>query len=140
MSRMTELQARRALLLERCAQQRLQLARHVTQLRGALPGAPWARSAGAGILGQGARHPLAWLAFLAALVAFGRTRRVLSAVVLLRSVLTFGTRTAALLKVLTEWRAAVRARAQARGPGAAAAGDTPVPPAARGPASPHGSG
>lgn len=138
MSRMSELQARRALLLERCARQRVELAQRVTQLRGALPGVPWARSAGAGILGQSVRHPLAWLAFLGAMVAFGRTRRVLSGLVLVRSALTFATRAAALLKVLSEWRAAMRARAEARDAPAAAAGATAVPPAAQAPGSPRG--
>ena len=109
MSRMSDLQARRALLLERCAAQRLELSRHLTELRGSLPLAGFTRG-GAAVAAAGARHPLAWLAVLGALLAFGRTRRVLSLFMLMRSALTFTTRAASLMKILSEWRAAGRAR------------------------------
>jgi hypothetical protein len=116
---MTELQARRELLLERCAAQRLELSRRLNELRGSLPLAGLARG-GAGVAAQGARHPLAWLAVLGALLAFARTRRVLSLFMVLRSALTFTTRAATLMKILSEWRAAGRARSGAAERGAAA--------------------
>jgi len=78
-SRLTELRARRADLLARCAAQRADLAGRIAELRpGAAGGGPeGAQAAGRG----GARHPLGWLAVLAGLMLVTRAREVLSLLV-----------------------------------------------------------
>lgn len=106
MSRMAELQARRQALLVRCAEQRLELAERIAVLR------PYQTRA-AGATGPGAqtaaRHPLAWIAVLGALLLTKRTREVLSLLVFMRSAVAFITRAAQLLRLIGHARAA-RAR------------------------------
>ena len=119
MSRMTDLQMRREVLLERCAQQRVELSQRLQQVRAGLPFGAQVGAAG-GLAARAARHPLAWAALLAAAVFAGRTRRVLSLVLFARSAMSMATRAAVLLRVLSEWRA------RASAPRAAAARAAPA--------------
>jgi hypothetical protein len=102
MTRMRELQARRQALLVRCSEQRLELAQRIAVLR------PYQTRA-AGPTGAGAqyaaRHPLAWIAVLGALMLTKRTREVLSLLVFMRSAVAFITRAAQLLRFIGHARA-----------------------------------
>jgi hypothetical protein len=103
MTRMAELQARRQALLVRCSEQRLELAQRIAVLR------PYPTRA-AGLTGAGAqyaaRHPLAWIAVLGALMLMRRTRGVLSLLMFMRSAVPFITRTVLLLRLIGRARAA----------------------------------
>jgi hypothetical protein len=110
---MSDLQMRREVLLERCAQQRVELAQRLHQVRAGVPLWPRLGVAG-GLAARAARHPLAWAALLGAAVFAGRTRRLLSLVLFARSALSMATRGATLLRVLSEWRARSSAPAAAR--------------------------
>jgi hypothetical protein len=102
MTRMAELQARRQALLGRCSEQRRELAQRIAALR------PFQRRA-PGLTGAGAqypaRHPLAWIAVLGALMLMKRTRDVLSLLMFLRSALPVVTRAAQLLRLIGHARA-----------------------------------
>jgi hypothetical protein len=83
---MQELEARRVALLQRCAEQRVELGTRISFLREA----PWRwlRGSGGGDAAFTAtRHPLAWIAALGGLMLFGRTRQVLTGLVWARSAL-----------------------------------------------------
>ena len=102
MTRMAELQARRQALLVRCSEQRLELAQRIAGLR------PYdTRAPGLTIVGAqyAARHPLAWIAVLGALMLMKRTRDVLSRLVFMRSAVAFITRAAQLLRLIGRARA-----------------------------------
>jgi len=98
MSRLKQLEARRRVLLGRCEEQREELAARLGQL------SPVAMLQGTGVTRLG--HPLAWAAALAAMLFFGRTRKVLTAVLWMRSVLEFARRATHLVRLLTQARTA----------------------------------
>jgi len=98
MSRLKQLEARRRALLRRCDEQREELAARLGQL------SPAAMLQDAGVTRLG--HPLAWAAALAAMLLFGRTRKVLTAVLWMRSVLAFARRAAQLVRLLAQARTA----------------------------------
>lgn len=98
MSRLKQLEARRRVLLGRCDEQREELADRLGQL------SPAAMLQGAGVTRLG--HPLAWAAAIAAMLFFGRTRKVLTAVLWMRSVLVFARRAAQLVRLLAPPRTA----------------------------------
>ncbi|HYM27873.1 MAG TPA: hypothetical protein VET66_06970 [Steroidobacteraceae bacterium] len=111
MSRLAELEMRRAALLARCEVQRVELAQRVGALR-------TAGGAGLGAVAGGARaahHPLAWIAALAGMALMGRTRDVLTVLAWVRTALTVGARIAQLLGLINT----VRARRSARRAGVA---------------------
>jgi hypothetical protein len=87
MTRMQELEARRVALLQRCAEQRVELGARIAFLREAP--LRWLRgTGGAGEAGFApSRHPLGWIAALGGLLLFGRTRQVLTGMVWARSAL-----------------------------------------------------
>lgn len=99
MSRLKQLEARRRVLLGRCDQQREELAARLAAF------SPTAILRGAGIGIGSLRHPLVWTA-VAALLLFGRTRKVLTAVLWMRSVLAFARRATQLVRLLTQARTA----------------------------------
>lgn len=115
MSRLKQLEARRRLLIARCAAQRVELAERLaeldplTLLRGSGP------AGGASAL----RHPLAWAAALAGLLFLGRTREVLTFVLWVRSALSLAGRIAQLLRLAAQ----LRSPRTDREPGAAAGAD-----------------
>lgn len=97
MSRMEQLEARRRVLLARCNEQREELAARLA----ALSPAAVLRGAATPEL----RHPLAWVAALAAMLYLGRTRKVLTVILWLRAALAFGRRASRLLRLVSELRA-----------------------------------
>ena len=102
MTRVAELQARRQALLVRCSEQRLELAQRIARLRRFETPAP-----GLNIVGalSAARHPLAWIAVLGALMLMKRTRDVVSLLVFMRSALPVITRAVQLLGLIGRARA-----------------------------------
>jgi hypothetical protein len=114
-SRMAELEARRQTLLALCEVQRIELARRIAQL----PGDPdRAGAAGAQILralARPGRHPLAWIATLAALSLLGRTRNVLTLLAWVRTALTLADRVAKVVGIVSALRSRRRERTRARG-------------------------
>jgi hypothetical protein len=102
MTRMADLQARRRALLARSAQQRVELAQRLAELRSH----PTRAAGPAGTAAQyAARHPLAWIAVLAGLMLTRRTREVLSLLVFARSAVALVTRVAQLLRLIGQARA-----------------------------------
>ncbi len=97
MSRLRQLEARRRVLLGRCDEQREELAARLAAL------SPAAVLRGTGI--PELRHPLTWLTALAAMLYFGRTRKVLTVVLWLRAALTLARRAARLVRLVSELRA-----------------------------------
>jgi hypothetical protein len=98
MGRMADLQERRRALLARCAQQRAQFAQRLAVLR------PQPRGP-AGAAQSAARHPLAWIAVLGALMLMKRTREVVSLLVFVRSAVALVTRAGQLLRLIAQARA-----------------------------------
>ena len=91
---MADLQERRRALLARCAQQRVEFRERLAALRPQQPRA-------AGAAGEHvARHPLAWIAVLGAVMLMRRTREVLSLLVFIRSAVGLVTRAAQLLRLI----------------------------------------
>jgi hypothetical protein len=97
MSRLKQLEARRRVLLGRCEEQREELAARLAQL------SPAAVLHDSGLTRLG--HPLAWAAALGAMLFFGRTRKVVTAVLWVREVLAFARRATQLVRLLTQARA-----------------------------------
>jgi len=99
---MADLQERRRALLARCAQQRVEFRERLAALR---PQPPQAAGL-AGAAGQyAARHPLAWIAVLGAVLLMRRTREVLSLLVFMRSAVGLVTRAVQLLRLIGHARA-----------------------------------
>jgi hypothetical protein len=103
-TRMAELEARRQMLLVRCEAQRAELAQRMAQLHQQSRPATLAASAGGGNGGAPARHPLAWIGVLGALMLLGRTREVLKLLVWARTALAVASRAAQLLRVVRDFR------------------------------------
>jgi hypothetical protein len=115
MSRMSDLEARRLALLARCEAQRAEIAQRLNQLRPRSWLASAARAGGAGAAAalKPTRHPLAWVAAVAGILAFGRTREVLTAIVWARSAMSLVARVTEVVSLATALR---RARPRARTP------------------------
>jgi len=122
-SRLTDLRARRANLLARCAAQRADLARRIAELRPAAAGGGPEGAQGAAR--GGARHPLGWIAVLAGLMLVTRAREVLSLLVFIRSAAGLAVRAVQVLRLFGHRdapRAAGSAGAAAASPAAPAEG------------------
>jgi hypothetical protein len=104
MTRMRELEARRKMLLARCEAQRAELAQRMAQLHRQSRPATLAAGAAGGSLTSPARHPLAWIGALGALMLLGRTREVLKLLIWARTALTVASRTAQMLRLVRELR------------------------------------
>jgi hypothetical protein len=99
--RIKELQARRRVLLARCEEQRAELGARFADLN-PLTLLRAGTGAGRGALQQ----PIAWAAALAALLFFGRTRKVLAVTLWLRSALSIAGRAAQLVRLVSQMRGA----------------------------------
>jgi hypothetical protein len=104
MSRRTDLEARRQVLLLRCDQQRVELSRQFAKLRSAgvlgLPSFEGTTARAAG--GQ----PLAWVIAIGGLLLLGRTREVLKILVWARTALAVASRVAQIVRFVGSLRAA----------------------------------
>jgi hypothetical protein len=102
--RLEALEARRRHLLNRCEEQRLELAYRVAQIRPGQQLTAWTRRAGAG-RGQ---SPLTWIAGLIGLLLMLRRRRVLSGVGWMTGLVALASRATTLIRVLAQLRAVYR--------------------------------
>jgi hypothetical protein len=100
-SRVQQLEARRRVLIARCAAQRVELAERLAEL----DPLTLLRAVGAGHGTPGLRHPLAWAAALAGLLFLGRTREILTFVLWMRSALSLAGRVAQIVRLVTQLRA-----------------------------------
>ena len=102
MTRSADLEARRRALLARCEAQRAELAHRIAQLRLEAPGPGAALPAGRAHM---ARHPLAWVVALGAVLLLGSTREVLSVLGWARTALSLASRAAQVLRLVRHARA-----------------------------------
>lgn len=102
MNRLETLEARRRDLLNRCEEQRLELAYRVAQIRPAAQLTAWKRRGGPQ---AAAHHPLAWIAGLASLLLMFRRRRLLTGVTWVTGLVALASRATTLLRVLAQLRA-----------------------------------
>ncbi|MGH8139822.1 MAG: hypothetical protein ACREVV_16725 [Steroidobacteraceae bacterium] len=102
MSRIEALEARRRALLNRCEEQRLELAYRVAQIRPAAQLTAWKSRGGPR---AAANHPLAWIAGLATLLLMFRTRRLLTGVTWITGLVALASRATTLLRIFAQLRA-----------------------------------
>jgi hypothetical protein len=102
--RIEELEARRRALLNKCEEQRLELAYRVAQIRPAAQLTAWTRRSAAG-RGQ---SPLTWIAGLVGLLLMLRRRRVLSGVGWMTGLVALASRATTVLRVIAQLRAVYR--------------------------------
>jgi len=103
-SRLEVLEARRRYLLNKCEEQRLELAYRVAQIRPAEQITAWTRRSAAG-RGQ---SPLTWIAGLVGLLLMLRRRRVLSGVGWMTGLVALASRATTVLRVIAQLRAVYR--------------------------------
>jgi len=103
-NRLEVLEARRRALLNRCEEQRLELAYRIAQIRPAEQLTAWTRRSATG-RGQ---SPVAWIAGLVGLLLMLRRRRVLSSVGWLTGLVAVASRATTVLRVLAQLRAVYR--------------------------------
>jgi MYXO-CTERM domain-containing protein len=99
--RIDALEARRQALLNKCEEQRLELAYRVAQLRPAARLTAWTRRSGAGA----GKSPLTWIAGLAGLLLLLRRRRVVSGVGWIAGLVALASRATTILRLLAQLRA-----------------------------------
>ena len=128
MSRRTDLEARRQVLLLRCEQQRAELTRQFAQVRSAgVFGLSSLGGASGRAGGDIAHHPLAWLVAIAGLVFLGRTREVLKVLLWARTAVAVASRIAQTVRFLSSLRPPRVRRGRAKVPAPRAR--EPEPPA-----------
>jgi hypothetical protein len=102
--RLEALEARRQALLNKCEEQRLELAYRIAQIRPAEQLTAWTRGSATG-RGQ---SPLAWIAGVVGLLLMLRRRRFLSGVGWLTGLIALASRATTVLRVLAQLRAVYR--------------------------------
>jgi hypothetical protein len=110
-SRIETLEARRRALLNRCEEQRLELAYRVAQIRPAEQLTAWTRRSAAGR----AQSPLTWIAGLVGLLLMLRRRRLLSGVGWMTGLVALASRATTVLRVIAQLRAVYRSLKTTRG-------------------------
>lgn len=103
-SRIEALEARRRALLNKCEEQRLELAYRFAQITPREQLTAWTRRSANGA----GKSPLAWIAALAGLLLMLRRRRVLSGVGWITGLVALATRATTVLRVLAQLRAVFR--------------------------------
>jgi hypothetical protein len=101
-SRLEALEARRRTLLNRCEEQRLELAYRVAQIKPSTRLTAWGRRSGK----SEGKNPLPWVAAVAGLLWMLRRRRgALSGVGWITGILALATRASTVLRVIAQLRA-----------------------------------
>jgi YqjK-like protein len=100
MSRMSDLEARRRMLLARCDEQRAELAYRLERIRPSAHVADWTARAPA----FAANHPLAWIAAVAGLVALFRPKKLVSWLTFATGAMSILSRVTTLLKLFATLR------------------------------------
>jgi len=102
MNRLETLEARRRMLLQRCEEQRLELAYRVARIRPAAELTAWTRRAG---VRSATNHPLAWITGIAGLLLmFIRTRRLFAGVGWITAIIALASRATTLLRLVAQLR------------------------------------
>lgn len=112
-SRIEALEKRRQALLNRCEEQRLELAYRVAQIRPSAQLTAWSRRSRSGGAGK---NPLTWIAALAGLLIMFRRRRVLSGVGWATGLFALASRATTLLRVIAQLRTVYLSMKAARPP------------------------
>jgi hypothetical protein len=110
--RLEVLEARRRALLNKCEEQRLELAYRVAQIRPAEQLTAWTRRSRGG-RGQ---SPLTWIAGLVGLLLMLRRRRLLSGVGWITGLVALASKATTVLRVLAQLRAVYRSLKTPRRP------------------------
>jgi len=110
--RLETLEARRRALVNKCEEQRLELAYRVAQIRPSEQLTAWTRRSGAG---RG-RSPITWIAGLVGLLLMLRRRRGLSGVGLITGLVALASRATTVLRVIAQLRAVYRSFKPSRRP------------------------
>jgi hypothetical protein len=100
-SRLDALEARRRALLNKCEEQRLELAYRVAQVKPAAQLTAWTRRSRAGA----GKSPLTWIAGLAGLLLLLRRRRIVSDVGWIAGLVALASRATTILRLLAQLRA-----------------------------------
>jgi hypothetical protein len=103
-SRLSALEARRRTLINRCEEQRLELAYRLAQIRPREQLTAWTRRSAT----APAKNPLTWIAGALGLLLMLRRRRVVSGVGWVTGLLALASRTTTILRVLAQLRAVYR--------------------------------
>ena len=104
MSRLAQLETRRLELLNRCEEQRLELAYRFAQIKPREQLTAWTRRSATG----SAKNPLAWVAGIAGLLLMLRRRRAVAGVGWIAGLVALATRATTILRVLAQLRAVYR--------------------------------
>ena len=99
--RLDTLETRRRALLDKCEEQRLELAYRVAQIKPRAQLSAWGRRT----KGDARKNPLAWIAGVAGLALLFRRRRVLSSVGWIAGLAALATRATTILRVIAQLRA-----------------------------------
>jgi hypothetical protein len=110
--RLEALEARRRALVNKCEEQRLELAYRVAQIRPSEQLTAWTRRSGAG----SGRSPITWIAGLVGLLLMLRRRRGLSGVGLITGLVALASRATTVLRVIAQLRAVYRSFKTTRRP------------------------
>jgi hypothetical protein len=102
MKRLESLEARRRSLLQRCDEQRLELAYRIAQVRPSAQLTAWTRRGGPQ---AAASHPLAWIAGLAGLLLMARPRKLLTGATWIGGLVALASRATTLLRLFAQFRA-----------------------------------
>jgi hypothetical protein len=105
MSRLKGLEVRRRDLINRCEEQRLEIAYRIAQIKPREQLTAWTRRSATG---SAAKNPLAWIAGLAGLLLMLRRRRTLAGVGWITGLVALATRATTILRVLAQLRAVYR--------------------------------
>jgi len=111
-SRIDALEARRQALLNKCEEQRLELAFRVAQINPSAQLTAWTRRSARGA----GKNPAVWIAALGGLLMMMRRRRVLSSVGWVTGLLALATRASTVLRVIAQLRAVYLSFKAARPP------------------------
>jgi hypothetical protein len=112
-SRLEALEARRQALLNKCEEQRLELAYRVAQIKPAEQLTGWTRRSAGGVL----KNPTVWMTAVSGLLLMMlRRRRLLSSVGWITALLALASRATAVLRMVAQLRAAYLSLKPARPP------------------------
>jgi hypothetical protein len=111
-TRLKALEARRRTLLNKCEEQRLELAYRVAQIRPSEQLTAWTRRS---VAGRG-KSPLTWIAGLIGLLLMLRRNRLLSGVGWVTGLFALATRATTVLRVIAQLRGVYRSLKETRRP------------------------
>jgi hypothetical protein len=113
-SRMTQLEARRRILIARCELQRAELALRVGEVKNEPLGRVLSAALGSGGGGRAPlKHPLTWALAIAGLLLLRRPRQILSVLGLARSAVSFAAKASVALRLFGQLRSTLARKPRA---------------------------